>query len=152
MILFFVSDISTLKCTLEEDEFQHCCKVLRNKVDDKVFITDGQGVFAQTRIVKVNKRNADLEVLSKETKTASSFKKVLCVAPPKNRGRWEWLLEKSVEIGVDVIIPMTTGNSERIKLNIERSQKIMRSAALQSKRIIHPSISEITSFDKIISK
>ncbi len=151
MILFFVSDISTSKCTLEEDEFQHCCKVLRNKVDDTVFITDGQGVFAQARIVKVNKRNADLEVLSKETKTASSFIKVLCVAPPKNRSRWEWLLEKSVEIGVDVIIPMTTGNSERVKLNIERSQKIMRSAALQSKRIIHPSISEITSFDKIIS-
>jgi len=151
MILFYVSDISGTKCTLEEDEFQHCCKVLRYKAGDKIFITNGTGVFAQAQIEKINKRNAELVVLSQESKTPSDHKKVLAVAPPKNRGRWEWLLEKSVEIGVDKIIPMTTGNSERAKLNIERSQKIIRSAALQSKRIVHPSISEMTSFDKIIS-
>jgi len=139
MILFFVNDISTLKSTLEEDEFQHCCKVLRHKVHDVINITNGQGVFALARIEKVNKRNAELHIISKEVKTATRHKKVLAVAPPKNRGRWEWLLEKSVEIGVDVIIPMATGNSERVKLNIERSKKIIRSAALQSKRIIQSS-------------
>lgn len=151
MIIFFVSDISPTNCFLEEDEFQHCIKVLRHKENDVIHITNGQGFFAKARIQKIKKRIAELVVISQEELHDYDSKVFLCVSPPKNRSRWELLLEKSVEIGVNTIVPMTSGNSERVKFNIERSQKIMRSAALQSKRIIHPNIEEITTFDKIIS-
>lgn len=150
MILFFTSDLTVKNPTLEEDEFQHCCKVLRHKVGDHISITNGKGIFANARINKINKRSAELEVISTDKFAENERKIVLAIAPPKNRSRWEWLIEKSIEIGVDVIIPMTTHHSERAKLNLERSRKIMRSAALQSKRKWHPTLTEITSFDSIL--
>ncbi|MBT8232103.1 MAG: 16S rRNA (uracil(1498)-N(3))-methyltransferase [Saprospiraceae bacterium] len=151
MILFFVDNVEEEKCILAEDEFIHCCKVLRHKENDTINFTNGKGIFGTARITEIKKKYALLDVISTEQNQELGSYTILAVAPPKNRSRWEWLLEKSVEIGVNTIIPMTSSHSERVNLNIERSKKIMRSAALQSKRIIHPTVLELTKFANIIT-
>ena len=152
MILFYTSEIINNKALLTEDEFQHCCKVLRHKEGDIIQITNGQGIFAEARIDNVQKRQAELSILSQQSIQNSSTIIELAVAPPKTKTRWEWLLEKSVEVGVDVISPIITSNIERNKINLERNKKIIRSAALQSKRIIHPRMNEIIKLGKYLDK
>lgn len=151
MIQFYSSYIADNMAILEEDEFQHCCKVLRHKVGDEISISNGKGKLARAVITAVKKRTAELELLSQSTVTPKKTKTTLAIAPPKNRARWEWLLEKSVEIGVDEIIPMLTARTERSKINEDRSNKIIRSAALQSLRNFHPQLAPMLKYDKTLN-
>ncbi len=142
MILFFASNRSDESAWLEEDEFKHCCKVLRKQVGDIIHVTDGQGMFAEAEIVNLEKRSAQLQLKEVKSIPKSKTHVTLAIAPPKNRSRWEWLLEKSVELGVDTIVALKTKNSERSRINIDRIRKIIRSASLQSLRPYHPNIYE----------
>lgn len=146
MILFYSQDLSLSTALLEEDEYHHCCKVLRHKVGDEITVTNGAGTTAKALIKEISKKKATLELLEKIEFQKKEGKITLAVSPPKNRARWEWLLEKAVELGVARIIPMTTQRTERSRINLERSRKIMRSAALQSLRHFHPQIEENISF------
>ena len=152
MILFYTTEINNDHALLEEDEFVHCCKVLRHREGDIIHITDGKGQFAQARIIQVQKRSAQLEIVSLEQLQGSANSIELAIAPPKTRTRWEWLLEKTVEVGVDIISPINTFNIERKKINVDRNSKIIRTAALQSKRTVHPTLNEMSSLKKYLSK
>ena len=139
MILFYCKDLSGDSAILEEDEFQHCIKVLRHKIGDTIYLSDGKGTKAIATMSEITKRAATLVIDNKELKDETNGGIHLYVAPPKNRNRWEWLLEKSVELGVDTITALSTARTERSKINTERTNKIIRSAALQSLRPFHPS-------------
>jgi len=134
MIVFYAANLTETSATLAEDEFQHCCKVLRNKIGDRIHLTNGQGTFAEGELVQIKKQLAQVNVLSTKQIAPSAQSTHLYVCPPKNRSRWEWLIEKSVELGVDSITPLITYHTERGKINETRTQKILRSAALQSTR------------------
>lgn len=151
MILFFVRELDENRAFLEEEEYRHCIKVLRKKEMDLIDVTDGQGWFAKARIKHISKSRAELQIIELHQKTAKENTLYLAIAPPKSKSRWEFILEKSVECGVDVILPFQSMHSERVKINMERAHKIIRSAALQSKRIIHPSIESMRSMDALIN-
>ena len=140
MIVFYAANLTETSATLAEDEFQHCCKVLRNKIGDRIHLTNGQGTFAEGELVQIKKQLAQVNVLSTKQIAPSAQSTHLYVCPPKNRSRWEWLIEKSVELGVDSITPLITYHTERGKINETRTQKILRSAALQSTRPYHPTL------------
>ena len=63
-----------------------------------------------------------LEILSKEKRNPKIH---IAIAPTKNRNRFEWFLEKSTEIGVDVISPLICQNSERKQINQKRCEKLI---------------------------
>jgi 16S rRNA (uracil1498-N3)-methyltransferase len=152
MIVFYVQNLDETHTILEEDEFVHCIKVLRHKLGDIIELTDGKGNFAKAKINSIAKRSAELEILDLKKIEKKSPQLILAVAPPKSKNRWDFLIEKAVEAGVDRIIPFTSKNSERQKMNFERAEKLMRSAALQSKRIIHPKITELMKFEELLSQ
>ena len=150
MILFYSDFIDEAQVFLEEDEFIHCIKVLRHKTGDAIHISNGKGTFAQATIQNISKKSAQLRITESVTHAKSESELILAIAPPKSKNRWELILEKTVELGVDKIIPFYSANSERFRMNDLRAAKIIRSAALQSKRSYHPSISEATSFESLI--
>jgi len=138
MILFYSADLTETSATLEEDEFQHCCKVLRHKLGDKIHLTNGKGLSGEAELIEIKKQRATLKVLSTKFIDPRPNTIHLYVSPPKNRSRWEWLIEKSVELGVDSITPLITYHTERPKINETRTKKILRSAAPQCARPYHP--------------
>ena len=152
MILFYSNLISGNTAVLEAEEFHHCFKVLRHQEGDTIHISDGKGKQAIAQISKIRKREAELIVESiSEAKPKTSIT-TIAVAPPKYMARWEWLIEKTVEIGVDRLIPLVTAHTERPKVNVERSEKILRSAAMQSLRPFHPSLSPLTNFKALMAE
>ena len=138
MILFFAELIDQHTAILEEDEFTHCIKVLRKKTGDRIHITNGKAWFASAEINQIKKRSATLSIVEQEEQQPPTYSVNLGIAAPKSKNRWDFLLEKAVEVGVDSVTPIITDNSERSKISADRANKIMRSAALQSKRIVHP--------------
>lgn len=150
MIVFYIKNIIGQQANLEDEEYVHCCKVLRNKVGDIIHITDGMGLSGTASIESISKKSASISIQSTINHDLSPYQYTIAIAPPKNRSRWEWFVEKSVEIGATKIIPLKTKNSERIKINIERSQKIIRSAAIQSLRYHHPIITETMTLDQLL--
>lgn len=54
------------------------------------------------------------------------------ISPLKNPERFEWFIEKCVEIGIDEITPLICHNSEKQKIREERLNNIIVSAMKQS--------------------
>lgn len=151
MILFFADHITPESAQLLEDEFKHCVKVLRHKVGDEVCITDGKGGRGKAIIKNLSKSAAELDVIHWDIVDAKEHTIILAIGPPKTRARWEWMLEKSTELGVDLILPFVGKHSERTRLNLSRSKKIIRSAALQSLRYYHPQIKDLENLTDVIA-
>ena len=70
----------------------------------------------------------------------------IAIALTKNKDRFEWFLEKATEIGVYEITPLVCRYSERNKLNLERSIKILISSMKQSLRYSLPVINKPVDF------
>ncbi len=149
MHLFFVDELKDI-VTLNEDESRHF-HVLRINDADTVVVSDGRGKYAYASVEDVRKKAVTLrigEVLREESPAGANL--TLAVAPTKSNERTEWLLEKSVEIGVGKIIFVNTKNTERNKINLERFGKIIRSAAKQSLTFTLPRLEGFYTLSKFL--
>lgn len=146
MIQFYAPDIETTGI-LPESESGHCCRVLRMNEGDHIFVTDGHDHRFECEIIEAHPKRTAVEIISRtEVQPWWGFRLELCVAPSKHIDRMEWLIEKSVEIGVDQITLMKCERSERKTINIERMKKIAVSAMNQSLKTRLPEITEVTPF------
>jgi 16S rRNA (uracil1498-N3)-methyltransferase len=128
--------------TLNEVESNHACKVLRLIVDQSIEIINGKGLIAQAKIAVSHHKRCEVEIENIEVHENSERQIHLAICPTKGNDRFEWMLEKIVEIGVDTITPLVSENSERSKLNYERLEKIILSATKQSLRAYMPKLME----------
>ncbi|MDE6741887.1 MAG: 16S rRNA (uracil(1498)-N(3))-methyltransferase [Muribaculaceae bacterium] len=150
MIQFFAPEIET-SGMLPEAESGHCCRVLRMKEGDRIFVTDGMGHRFECKIIDAHHKHTAVEILTSETIAPWwGFRLEICVAPSKNAERMEWLIEKAVEIGVDRIILMKCSRSERKILRIDRLEKIAVSAMNQSLKTNKPVIEGPIAFKDIV--
>ncbi|MCC6722749.1 MAG: 16S rRNA (uracil(1498)-N(3))-methyltransferase [Bacteroidia bacterium] len=151
MELYFTNSINENYFTLIDDDFRHCTKVLRNALGDEVNATDGCGKLFTGFIYSISKN--ELTVKINETKFFENEERFnLAIAPTKNAERIEWLIEKSVEIGIKSISFIICEHSERKKINIERLNKIAISAMKQSNKYWLPKIYEPVNFKTIIKQ
>ncbi|MCS6905888.1 MAG: RsmE family RNA methyltransferase [Bacteroidia bacterium] len=128
---------------LPVEEAVHCIKVLRHKVGDIIYCIDGKGNFFESQIARISKRTVELQVLRKETKWGEhSYQIHLFFSPLKSKDRLEWLIEKSVELGVTELHPLITHRTEKQNISQSRLSLIMVAAIKQAKRsflpVLHP--------------
>ncbi len=146
MIQFYSPEIEKT-FSLPEEESRHCVRVLRNGIDDEIFVTDGIGNRFRCRIVDPNPKRVIVEICEKEFIDRHWNATItLAVAPTKNMDRMEWLLEKATEIGIDKIVLLRCEHSERRFVKIERLQKIVISAMKQSLKTSVPTLYEMVDF------
>lgn len=151
MIQFYAPDIRT-SGILPESESIHCCRVLRLKEGDTIFATDGKGRRFECVILEAHPKHTAVEIINEtEIKPWWGFRLEICVAPSKNADRMEWLVQKSVEIGVDRIVLMKCRRSERKVMKSERLAKIAVSAMNQSLKTNLVEITEVVDFRQLVS-
>lgn len=152
MELFYVNTeeipVAGATVLLDETESAHCTSVLRHRIGDEVNLIDGKGNLLKCRILdegpplpnkKQKKKGRGtvlqvrLEVLSVEEGFGEhGYELTMAVCPTKNMERYEWFVEKAVEVGLDNIVPVIGRHSERKVVNEERLNKIIVSAVKQS--------------------
>jgi 16S rRNA (uracil1498-N3)-methyltransferase len=151
-MLFYTTKIENGFAHLDEEESRHLLSVLRRKVGDRLQFTDGQGFFYEAELTEVGKRHALARIISSvETPPERPARLHIAIAPTKQMERFEWFLEKAVEIGVDEITPLLCQRSERDTIRLDRLEKILVSAMKQSLRSRLPKLNELTRFQKFIT-
>jgi len=152
MQLFFCKD-DDKELRLSEEESRHVVKVLRKSIGEKLYFTDGKGMFLTGEIITTDKKNTIVKIIKKEKKRKNhNYSLHIAIAPTKNMDRFEWFLEKSTEIGIDEITPIICSNSERKIIKIERCNRILKSAMKQSLKFYLPKLNEPIMFKDFIQK
>ncbi|MDE6812159.1 MAG: 16S rRNA (uracil(1498)-N(3))-methyltransferase [Muribaculaceae bacterium] len=152
MIQFFAPDLISTGILTPEDS-RHCCKVLRHRAGDEISVIDGSGHRYCCRILDPDPRGTQVEIIGTELIPPHWKPEItLAVAPTKNMDRMEWMVEKSVEIGVNRIVPLLCEHSERKTIKTERLVNIAVSAMKQSLKTTLPKVEPLTRFNDFIDR
>ena len=141
MVLLYLEDINPkLRILLSMEKTKHL-KALRLKKNDIVNFTDGKGNIYKCSIFEFNLLFG-LKILESNFVENKNVETSIAISPTKNKRRFDWFLEKAVEIGVSQIYPMICNRSERKDINFNRAERVIISAMEQSlslyKTKIHP--------------
>lgn len=151
MELFYSQNIEGCICRLDQEESQHCIKVLRHRSGDEICVIDGCGTLYRCRITTDSPKGVEAAVLSSEGEWGTHpYKLHMAVCPTKNNDRYEWFAEKACEIGFDELSPVIGEHSERKVLKTPRVEKILVSAAKQSLKAAVPAVNEPVSVKEFI--
>jgi 16S rRNA (uracil1498-N3)-methyltransferase len=124
--------------------------VLRHSNGDIVDVFSRSGEIYTAKIINDNQKKCVLSIIdSKPVYKRSEFLHI-AIAPTKNVDRFEWFVEKAVEIGIEEITPLLSEHSERKSLNLERMEKIVVSAMKQSLNLNFPKINPPVEFKDFI--
>ncbi len=149
-------DIENKLLLIKDYEYRHLVKVLRKKKDDIINITDGLRNIYISKIVNIQKESIHCEIIeTKHNLNEPKIKLRLFVTPLRNMDRFEFLVEKAVELGVYEIQPViskyTIQQTSFSKAKMERLHKIMISAMGQSQRCYLPVLHNTLTLKEMIT-
>ncbi|MDD5569838.1 MAG: 16S rRNA (uracil(1498)-N(3))-methyltransferase [Bacteroidales bacterium] len=152
MQLFYAPNINSGDFFLNEKESHHCVNVLRNKQNDIINLIDGNGGFYTVEIIDASSKKCTFKIKeSIKNEKENKYKIHLAVAPTKNTERFEWLVEKLTEVGIDEITPVFCEFSERKVLKTQRLEKVILSAVKQSLKFYLPKLNKPVNFKELIN-
>jgi 16S rRNA (uracil1498-N3)-methyltransferase len=133
MQVFYAPEITGEYYTLDERESKHTVRVLRMSNGSEIRLIDGKGNLYEGIISEPDQKACKIRVLN----IIKGFEKRdyrihIAISQLKNPERFEWFVEKSVEIGVDEITPLICSKTEKQGLKHERLNNIIISAMKQS--------------------
>ena len=148
MQLFYNSSIET-DLFLEKEEHTHATRVLRKQVGDLIWIMNGTGDLFECELAQIGSKKSHVTIKSKQSFDQTNNLHI-AIAPTKNNNRMEFFLEKATEIGVKEITPILCDRSERKVIKAERMEKVILSAAKQSKSFHLPIFNPMISFGQFV--
>lgn len=120
---------------LPREEAEHAVRVLRLRAGDAVHLVDGRGHRVLANLVDADARSCAAIVQASVPSRIPMHAAIhLAVAPTKQIDRFEWMLEKCTELGVQRITPLLTERTERAHLRHDRLLKVLVGAMKQSGR------------------
>ena len=133
MQVFYAPEIYGDSYTLNETESKHCVKVLRMTAGVPVKLIDGKGNLYEGVISEPDPKRCLIAITGiTENYEKRDYKLHIAISPLKNSERFEWFVEKSVEIGIDEITPLICHRTEKQSVKTDRIEKIIISAMKQS--------------------
>jgi 16S rRNA (uracil1498-N3)-methyltransferase len=141
---------------LPADQAHHLRDVLRIAAGNVVEIFDGEGGGYIGEVVLRNSEVLvrNLRALSREPLPNSLILAVALIKPAK----FEWILQKATELGVDAILPLITRRGDiqipgsRIASRCDRWNRIVREASKQCGRLAAPQIHEPVGFSDLLCR
>lgn len=147
MTQFYVPQLQpgTKSVVITSFEFRHIIKSYRAKEGDIIQLFNGNGWIFEARVDKIFKDKVEVTILKETFFDKKNFEIILCQSLIK-LDKFELVIEKATEIGVDEIIPVLTTRTlvqvEKFTKKYERFKKICIESAKQSHRCYLPKITE----------
>jgi len=124
-------------------EAHHLVRVRRHRTGDRVDVVDGEGGYFETRVAAIQDEEVVCRILARREGRGESPVR-LCLAPALVKGpRFDFIVEKATEIGVDGILPLLVGRGvvrHGSENKIERWRRLARAAVKQCGRSRLPQI------------
>lgn len=139
------------------NEAKHAVRSLRLKEGETIIATDISGVCYKSVISSIAKLSKDdweaqCEILEKLPNHNESQKHIhLVVGILQQSSKFEEILEKCTELGVKAFTPFISDRSEKTEVNIDRCERILRTATKQVSRSIKPVLAKTTNLNSIIN-
>lgn len=133
--------------SIEDEEWHHCRQVLRLREGNHLILTDGMGRAVQGLIRLADQRRGQIELIddvSLKFDHSRHYSVTIAFAPTKNIDRTEFAVEKITELGVNEICFLKCKHGERDKIRMDRMEKIVASAAKQSRKSTFPHLQDMT--------
>jgi 16S rRNA (uracil1498-N3)-methyltransferase len=147
MQIFYAPDITEDYYILNPNESKHIIRVLRMAKGSELMLIDGKGNLYNGIIDNPDQTKCGIQIIRKTTDYEKrSYRLHIAISPLKNPERFEWFIEKSVEIGIDEITPVICRNTEKPGIKYERIENIIISAMKQSLKATKPVLNEPVSF------
>ncbi|MFZ1290804.1 MAG: RsmE family RNA methyltransferase [Melioribacteraceae bacterium] len=133
-------NISKKEISIFDEEAKHISSVMRHKIDDEIFVTNGNGIVYKSKIVEVKKNEIKL-IIIENFKLDRKFENITLFIPIlKSTERFEFALEKCVELGIQNFKIFSAEKSQERGIKLDRWEKILLSAMKQSLQTYLPNI------------
>jgi 16S rRNA (uracil1498-N3)-methyltransferase len=151
---FFVPTIHAGAAELRGDEARHLARVLRAEPGQTYEISDNHSVYL-AEITEAHGDRVVFRAIEPLPAPDPPVRITLCAALVKF-DRFEWIVEKATELGVDQIQPVETARSEKglfeaSRKRSERWVRIARESSQQSRRVRVPDILPAQRFAAVLA-
>jgi len=140
--LYFCSSLTKDEKSFQliDEEYHHATKVMRNKVGDKLYSTDGRGKIYEGLITSIESKGILIDVVKSISYENRLNHFTFCIPGLKNPDRFKFALEKCTELGITNFVLFNTERSVSKGFNLDRINKILLSAMKQSLQAYLPKI------------
>jgi 16S rRNA (uracil1498-N3)-methyltransferase len=153
MDYFYVKmeDVTNHGLILRGDESKHLVRVLRKTIGDRIFVTDGNGMMYEAVIADIGSMETRCSISAMHRKyNEPSIDITLAVSLLKNPARFDTLVEKTTELGVHTILPISCERTISHNEKHDRLEKIALSAMKQCGRCWLPRIQPQQEFKLLV--
>jgi 16S rRNA (uracil1498-N3)-methyltransferase len=152
---FFVDQIRGGCAELTGDDARHVKRVLRAEAGQRYEISDGRSAWL-AEITEA--RNDRVVFLALEPVGSPAAPVTIAVlAALVKFDRFEWMIEKATELGVERIVPVETARSEKglfeaSRKRLERWNRIARESGQQARRLRPPEVAGALRFEAALAE
>jgi 16S rRNA (uracil1498-N3)-methyltransferase len=98
-------------CRLDSQASHHLVRVLRVAIGDVIMLFDGTGQEAEATLLDLDPQSVSAQVSSVVTVNRESRVQVTLIQALCSGDKMDWVIEKSTELGVARILPVTADRS-----------------------------------------
>lgn len=156
---YFLNEELNVESTYElsKDDSNHIVRIMRKKINDKVYVVFNNEVKYICNIID---NNVDKVLITPYKQVDGSNElptKITVAIPPLKNDKIEYLIQKLTELGVSNIVLFNSERNiakikkDKVDSKLNRWNKIIKEAAEQSKRNIIPDITYVDSMKELVS-
>ncbi len=155
---FFVDSVEGDFVEINGEDARHIALSLRMKNGEHLVLCDGKGREADAVIREAFPESVVLDVVERKDSAAEPKTEVVLYQALPKFDKLEYIVQKSVELGVSKIVPVLTSrcisrpDEKTMKKKLERLRKISDEAAKQSGRGKLPEVGEMLTFKNAVLK
>jgi 16S rRNA (uracil1498-N3)-methyltransferase len=151
---FFTDPVRSGMAELHGDDARHLTRVLRVQPGQQFEISDNSSVYL-AEVTEARGDSVRFRVLEPLASPPPPVRLAL-IASLIKFDRFEWIVEKATELGVESILPVESARGEKGLLDasrkrIDRWRRIARESSQQSRRACFPEILPAVRFDRFLA-
>ena len=147
--LFFSESLSiNLNAKLDKSQSHYVNKVMRVKVNETFSLFNKGGEW-EAKINVISKGIVEFNI-TKKLREKENLKEIWLAFSPIKSNYFNFMIQKSTELGVTKFIPITTDRTIIRKINSNRLEKIIIESSEQSNRLKIPILEKVISLENFI--
>ena len=156
---YFLNEELNVESTYElsKDDSNHIVRIMRKKINDKVYVVFNNEVKYICNIIDNNVDKVLITPYEQVDGSNELLTKITVAIPPLKNDKIEYLIQKLTELGVSNIVLFNSERNiakikkDKVDSKLNRWNKIIKEAAEQSKRNIIPDITYVDSLKELVS-
>lgn len=156
--IFHIGDlVEGTTIELDRNASQHVCKVLRLEIDAPLILFNGKGKSVSALLQSVSNKSASVKIQEQISESTESPLQMHIGLGISKGDRMDYAIQKAVELGVNLITPLTTERTivrldeKRQIKKLQHWQGVILSACEQCGRSYLPAINNVTSLTQWLS-